>query len=362
MKLWIGTREGLFLASPKNQKTEEWTTEGPFLQEKKLMCLALEPGTGSLYAGFYQEGIFKTTDLGRNWQEIGKGLGGKDVRALAVRPTNPKLVYAGTEPVGLFVSADGGSSWEELLALKEHPAAANWTFPVPPFIPHVRTIEFQYFNRDVVYVGIEVGSVMLSRDRGKTWEEGAPLGRDVHRIIAHYNDPKSLYVATGDDTPPYDGTGGHGVYRSDDQGKSWKQINEGLGERRYCEDAIAVDPNSPSTLYLAAARGVPPYWGVVTTDFVYFLSPSASVRPEGADVGIFRSRNRGESWERLSGGLPDAFFSMVWALEALATNRGTQLFLGTTDGEVFASDDSGETWRKILSGLPAVSHVKGALA
>jgi photosystem II stability/assembly factor-like uncharacterized protein len=362
MKLWVGTREGLFLASPKNQKTEEWTTEGPFLQGKKLMCLALEPGTGTLYAGFYKEGIFKTTDLGRNWQEIGKGLDKSDVRALAVRPTNPKLIYAGTEPASLYLSSDRGLNWEELPGLRNHAAAADWTFPVPPFIPHVRTIEFQYANPDLVYLGIEVGSVMLSRDRGKTWEEAAPLGKDVHRIVTNYIYPKSLYVATGDDTAPFDGTGGHGVYRSDDQGRSWKQINAGLGARTYCEDAIAVDPNDPNTLYLAAAHGVPPYWGVVTTDFIYFLSPSASVRPKGADVAIFRSRDRGENWKKLGGGLPDAFFSMVWALEALAGSRGTQIFLGTTDGEIFASQDEGERWERILSGLPAVSHVKGSPA
>jgi photosystem II stability/assembly factor-like uncharacterized protein len=361
MRLWIGTRDGLFLAGPKNQEAGEWTVEGPFLQGKRLMCLALEPGRGTVYAGFYQGGIFKTSDVGRTWQEIGKGLGGKDVRALGVRPTNPKLVYAGTEPVSLYLSSDGGLNWEELPGLRNHPAAANWTFPVPPFVPHVRTIEFQYHKRDLVYVGIEVGSVMVSLDRGKTWEETAPLCKDVHRIVNHYIDPKSVYVATGDDTPPYDGTGGHGVYRSDDQGRSWKQINEGLGQRTYCEDAFTVDPSDPNTLYLAAARGVPPYWASVT-DSVYFLSPSASVRPEGADVGIFRSRNGGDHWEKLSGGLPEAFFSMIWTLDALACSQGTQLFLGTTDGEIFASQDEGERWERILSGLPPVSHLKGSLA
>ena len=123
-----------------------------------------------------------------------------------------------------------------------------------------------------------------------------------------------------------------------------------------------MDPNDPCTLYLAAARGVPPCWAAVTADPTYFLSPSASVRPQGADVGIFRSRNCGDSWERLSGGLPKSSFAMVWALDALAGSRGTQLFLGTTDGEIFASQDEGERWERIVSGLPEVSHLKGSLA
>ncbi len=179
-----------------------------------------------------------------HWTDLGDGLAHRDVRALAFDPHTPNALYAGTEPAHLLRWQDG--IWAEcgnVLGVPE--AKKRWSFPIRPGIAHVRTIAVHPLEADVVYVGIEVGSLLITRDRGgQTWEEIDGLGHDIHRVVLHPEAPDRLIVTTGQDTKPY--RGGKGIYRSTDRGSSWVQSNNGLGERNYTEDAIVVHPADPT--------------------------------------------------------------------------------------------------------------------
>jgi photosystem II stability/assembly factor-like uncharacterized protein len=213
-----------------------------------------------------------------------------------------------------------------------------------------------------MYVGVEVAGLLLSDDGGKSWKEVGPLSQDIHRIIVHPARPDRVVAATADDTPPYDLRGGHGVYVSEDYGRSWKQRINGLGARTYCEDAIGFDPLDANTIYIAAADGVPPYWADPTMmqegfkgGFGYWPAPLKGTRPTGADLMVYRSRNAGENWEPMMNGLSGALFEMVWAME-IAPSR--EMFMGSTDGRLFKADEPGAQWKEILHGLPIVTHLK----
>jgi photosystem II stability/assembly factor-like uncharacterized protein len=60
-------------------------------------------GTGS--------GVFKSTDYGANWQGVNAGLPRSYIRALAINPKNPNIIYASTIGTGIFKSIDGGENW-----------------------------------------------------------------------------------------------------------------------------------------------------------------------------------------------------------------------------------------------------------
>src|SRR5207248_1272778 len=77
-----------------------------------------------------QDGLYRTDDGGRHWTRLLEG----EVRAVAVDPSDERVVYAGTEPVRLYRSEDGGDSWEELTALPAMPEEVRqkWWTPYPP--------------------------------------------------------------------------------------------------------------------------------------------------------------------------------------------------------------------------------------
>jgi photosystem II stability/assembly factor-like uncharacterized protein len=343
-----------------------WHRRGPVLARKMIMAMATDADRRTVYVSIFREGVFRSSDYGQSWEDITSNLPYKDVRALAISPHDSNVIYAGTEPPGVFVSRNGGQTWTECGNLREHPNAREWSFPVPPRVPHVRTLEVSPRDPNTLYAGIEVGSFLISRDGGQTWEAASGIGRDIHRLIIHPAQPDRLIVATGDDTPPYRQVGGFGIYRSDDGGRSWRQANDGLDFRTYCEDAIAFHPKNPDLLFLAAADGIPPRWASMTklafgalSGNVYFLAPSRWRRRKGADVVIFRSRNGGDRWESIMNGLPSSFFDMIWALDSGLTEHGdVGVYFGTTGGEIYASEDEGESWRKIAEGLPGITHLK----
>lgn len=361
--LAVAAKEGVFFLW-KGQG-QRWHRLGPTLPGKMIMAMATDAERRTVYVSSYKEGVFRTADYGQTWEDITHDLPFTDVRALAVSPHDPHTVYAGTEPPGVFVRREDEPHWTECGNLRQHPKAKEWSFPVPPRVPHVRTLEVSPRDPRVLYAGIEVGSFLISHDGGEHWEAAEGIGHDIHRLIIHPARPERLIVATGDDTPPYKQLGGFGIYRSDDGGRSWRQANDGLDFRTYCEDAIAFHPENPDVLFLAAADGIPPRWASmsklavgVLTGHVYFLSPSKLRRRKGADVVLFRSHNAGERWEPIMNGLPERLFDMVWALDAGPADGGVGVYFGTTGGDIYATDDQGASWHKIAEGLKGISHLK----
>ena len=104
-----------------------------------------------------------------------------DARSCAVAPDG--ALYVGTEPAMIYRSDDGGDAWQRCSAIDDLPTRSAWTFPPPPHEPHVRSIDFLPRDGDSVLAGIEVGGVILSRDRGETWREmNEGVYVDVHAV------------------------------------------------------------------------------------------------------------------------------------------------------------------------------------
>jgi photosystem II stability/assembly factor-like uncharacterized protein len=308
-----------------------------------------------------KKGVLLSDDGGKSWSDITYDLPHRDVRSLAIDPHEPSRIFAGTEPAGIYRLA--GSHWAACGDINRLPAAKDWSFPVPPKIPHVRCIVVSPDDPNTLYALIEVGSFLISWDGGSTWAVSDGVGHDLHRVIVSPQRPNVLIAATGKDTGVY--RGGEGVYRSDDRGRTWQQATTGLSHRRYAEDAIAFAVDNPDVVFLAAADGIPPHWaslmrmaaGAVTGN-VYFLKPSRMRRLKGADVTIHRSPDGGKTWAPVPDPGQHALFDMVWALEAGYSDRGTPAaYYGTTGGEVRASFDSGESWSTLATGLGAITHL-----
>ncbi len=121
---------------------------------------------------------------------------------------------------------------------------------------------------------------------------------------------------------------------SDDNGKSWRK-NPMPKDANY-PDPIVIHPEQPDLVFLSASVGWPPHW--------YKLG-----RARGK---IFRSRDAGQTWERLLGGLPNGQRATFSALTIETWKTGYGLYTVDSDGQVFESLDGGDTWCIIADVAP----------
>jgi photosystem II stability/assembly factor-like uncharacterized protein len=291
------------------------------LEGSGAACVALDPRSpDSIYAGSRRGGVWRSDDGGASFGDA--GLGDHQVYSIAVSPVDG-AVYAGCEPSMLWRSRDRGASWEELSALREIPSAPTWSFPPRPWTSHVRWIAPSPNDADRLLAGIELGGVMLTEDGGATWMDHRPGAQpDCHALAWHPSAEGRAYEA-----------GGGGAAWSFDGGRSWRAADEGR-DRNYTW-ALAVDPDDPERWYLSASTG-----------------PGAAHRGGDPRAHLYRWEGEGP-WREAEAGLPQPLDSMPYALAA----SDGDTFVGLADGRLYRSTDRGESWEPLpLEGeaLPAL--------
>jgi photosystem II stability/assembly factor-like uncharacterized protein len=294
------------------------------LDGRGARCLAVDPkDPDTLYVGTSDEGLFKSTDGGRNWDRL-SAIEHPRVTAVAVSPADGAL-YAGTEPSALFVSRDGGASWRELEGMRNLPSAPTWSFPPRPWTSHVRAIAASHADPDLVVVGIELGGVVRSTDGGDSWQDQRPGAQaDCHSLAAHHVDPGLLYEA-----------GGGGFALSRDFGASWEAADEGM-DLRYAW-GLAADAGDPALVYASAASG-----------------PRRAHGGGFSGAAIYRRRSD-EGWEAVLEGLAAFPYALCPDPEAAGA-----LYAGLGDGTILRGADAGEGWEEVAhvpAGLQALAAV-----
>jgi GrpB-like predicted nucleotidyltransferase (UPF0157 family)/photosystem II stability/assembly factor-like uncharacterized protein len=317
-RLYATTGDGL---ARLDESGGEWTVE-LFLEGTRAQCLAVDPADrDTAYAGLREGGVRRTSDAGRSWDDCSPP--DRGVFSLAVSAADG-AVYAGTEPSRLFRSDDRGESWRALDALLELPSRPTWSFPPRPWTSHVRWIAPSPHDAELLLVGIELGGLMRSTDRGDTWQDHRPDAQpDVHSLAWHPREVGRAYEA-----------GGGGSAFSIDAGETWRPADD--GRDRHYTWSVAVDPYDPECWYVSASTG-----------------PFAAHGGREPQALIYRRRD-GEPWQALGGGLPEPLPAMPYALVA-ADGR---LFAGLADGQLWESGDRGDTWRACTlrgDALPAIN-------
>jgi hypothetical protein len=294
----------------------------------KPSCLAFDPqNPDRAYWGTYDNGLWKTDDRGQSWGNIGKDpFSSPQIMSVAVSSLNSgnrfNKVYAGTEPSALYVSNDGGDTWERMKALNDLPSSNTWSFPPRPWTHHVRWIEPDATNPDYLFVAIEAGALVQSRDGDKTWIDRVEEGPyDTHTLVTHPKAPKRLYSSAGD-----------GYFESFDYGESWTRPMEGL-KHSYLV-GLAVDSGNPDVVIVSASD-----------------SPFKSFSPNGAEAFVYRKYGEdGKKWEVVSNGLPEPNGA---TMSILSSNQKVQgEFYAVNNHGIFISTDSGESWRKLTTEWP----------
>lgn len=318
----IGTVDGVAIL---RREDGEWQVAHTGLRGCFISAVTESAG-GTLFAASHGIGVARSRDGGITWDWCNAGVEHFDLwSAKAGTLAGRDVVGIGTLPANVYLSHDDGDSWTRLSALRQLPSAAEWSFPPPPHAAHIKDI---VFDGDRMMVGIEIGGCMVSTDGGETFSElpvePEVIERDIHRILLHPDRPDRIVVANGI----------VGVATSEDRGATWTR-NPMLPHAEY-PDAFVINPRNPDEFILAAGDGWPNNW-------------YARGRARGR---IVRSRDAGQSWERLLGGLPDGQRALFSALSVEAHDAGLSLYTADTDGQVFESLDGGDRWTIIADVAP----------
>jgi photosystem II stability/assembly factor-like uncharacterized protein len=350
--LLIGTRKGAFLLESENRR--DWELRGPLCESWPVYHAIHDAGTGAIYAAAASEwhgsAVWRSTDLGETWALSSEGIGYADddprkvskVSSLAVKDGS---VLVGVEAPGIFESKDGGETWSLLSTLAGQPGSEMWDDPANQPPGHLGISALMTDDADAAHfwaivqgVGIfetgDGGSSWTPRNKGLRADWPRPheeVGFCVHRLVRSPSDPTRMYQQN------------HvGVHRSDDGGHSWTEITDGLPSEFGF--AAAAHPHDRDTFYV-----IP-------------LDPGhARCMPEG-EAAVWRTRNGGESWEKLTRGLPQDHAHLGVLRAAMAADRDDTpgLYFGTSTGQLFASVDEGDSWSEIASHLPPIWSVEVA--
>ena len=387
VRVLVGTRKGAFILS-SDGKREKWDVSGPHFAGWEIYHMKGSPADPNrLYvsqtSGWFGQIIQRSDDAGKTWHQPGtppgeptttpdgmpKGESNKfayDTSAetgkpltthqfydgtqhpwefkrvwhLEPSPSDPNTVYAGVEDAALFRSTDGGQNWQELAGLRGHSSG-----------PH--------------------------------WQPGAG-GMCLHTIIIDPGNPKRMFIAISS----------AGAFRTDDAGKTWKPINQGLrsqyipdpkAEVGHCVHRIAMHRSRPDVLFMQKhwdvmrSDNAGDSWheisGNLPTDFgfpidvhahepetIYVVpikSDSEHFVPDGK-LRVYRSRTGGNEWEALTKGLPQANCYVNVLRDAMAVDSLDKcgVYFGTSGGQVYASADAGDSWAPIVRDLPPVLSVE----
>jgi photosystem II stability/assembly factor-like uncharacterized protein len=313
--LLVGMQDSVLLIDSSNKYRVYESLKGTDPQS-----IALDPSNPNrAYCGTFGDGLWKTDDSGQTWSNIGKdAVSNPNITSVAVSSLNSgnrfNKIYVGTEPSALYTSDDRGDSWEKMEALNNLPSSTSWSFPPRPWTHHVRWIEPDSNNADYVFVAIEAGALIQSRDAGKTWIDRNEQGPyDTHTLVTHPKAPKRLYSSAGD-----------GYYESFDYGESWTRPMEGF--RHSYLYGIAVDFGDPQNVIVSASMG-----------------PGSAYTVEDAESFVYRRDEDGKKWKAVSSGLPKPRGTTVSLLSSAPNNAGQ--FYAVNNHGIFYSDDSGVSWK-----------------
>jgi len=320
-----------------------WRGIGPATMSGRIadVDVARSPGApDALYVGASIGGVWKSIDWGSTWDPIFDASGGmSSIGDVTVAPSNPNIVWVGTGEANNRQS----SSWGDGV-YKSLDAGKTWSFVGLKESRHVGRILIHPTNPDIVYVaalGHLWGSnaergVFRTTDGGTTWEKVLFVNDFTGAVdlVMDPQDPQTMFAAMYQRQRTAwgmnGGGSGSGLYRTTNGGRSWSKLAGGLPQGDL--GRIGLD------IYRRDGRIV---YAVVEADAGGAAGPEmvAGGIPAARRSGIYRSSDRGDTWEQVSTvNVRPMYFSLI----RIDPNDPQRIYYGGTS--IMTSHDGGRTF------------------
>ena len=311
---------------------------GPALMSGRIAHIEIQQDDpATWYVAVGSGGVWKTVNAGTTWIPLFDGEASYSIGTLALDPNNPDSLWVGTgENVGgrhvgfgdgVYHSSDGG---------------ANWTRRGLEDSEHISKIVIHPEDSNVVWVAAQgplwsqggQRGVYKTTDGGETWRAVLTKGpwTGATDLLMDPDNPDRLYAATWQrhrTVAAYIGGGPESaIYRSDDGGETWQQLQEGLPKDvNVGKIGLALSTQEPNVIY-------------------------AAIELDNRTGGVWRSTNYGASWEKrsdkVSGGTGPHYYQELYT----SPHQFDRLYLMNNTTQV--SEDGGKTWRDINNDLKHV--------
>ena len=260
------------------------------------------------------------------WRDIGPFRGGRSTASTGITG-NDQIYYMGTTGGGLWKTEDAGISWKNI---------SDGYFETGS----VGAVAVSESDNNIVLVGMgesPVRGVMTSSgdgvyksvDGGDTWVHlGLENTKHISQVRIHPSDPDIIYVSA--QGSPYGDTKERGIYRTFDGGKNWENIlfidlSSGAVD-------LAMDYTNPRVLYAS-------FWDHQRLPWY--------VRSGGKGSGIWKSNDGGDTWKKLSDGLPKSVMGKIGVAVSRANPKVVYAIIESDEGGLYKSDNGGESWKLI---------------
>ena len=261
------------------------------------------------------KGMYRSIDAGKTWEHIGlKDVG--QIGAVEIDPTNNNIVWVAAignafkpnNERGIYKTTDGGLNWEKVLFVSDKVGFADLELlPGNPNIVYAAAWKGERKPWTIISGGENhEGGIYKSINGGKDWvklEKGLPKGL-IGKIDLAVSPVNSSILYAVIEAPGKEG----GLYKSEDQGKSFKQVssNEGLVNRPFYYTNIELDPTNPDIIY-------------------------SNANP------LLKSVDGGKKWQRMS--VPHGDNHDIWI-----NPNNPDLLIQANDGGANVTHNGGKTW------------------
>lgn len=282
---------------------------------------------GNLSAQKRNTDVKKSDDIdllaNTKFRNIGPFRGGRS-GAVAGDPLEKNTFYFGATGGGVWKTNDGGSNWKNITDKY--------------FGGSIGSVALAPSDHTILYVGegestlrgnvAEGFGIWRSDDAGKTWRNlGLKDTRHIFRIVIHPKNPDIVWVAAMGHL--YGSNSERGVFKTIDGGKNWKKVLY-VDDKTGCSELV-MEAGNPNVLYAGM-------WQMLRTPY--------SMESGGAGSGLYKSEDGGDTWKNITNnkGLPKGVWGIVGIAVGKENTDKVYAIIENKDGGLFVSNDAGKTW------------------
>ncbi|MDP5172232.1 MAG: glycosyl hydrolase [Bacteroidia bacterium] len=267
-----------------------------------------------------------STISGLSPRSIGPALTSGRIADFAVNPTDPAEYYVATASGGVWKTTNAGTTYEPIF--DGEGSYSIGCVAIAPSNPHLVWVGTGENNAQRA-LGYGDG-VYKSEDGGKSWKNmGLKESQHIGKIVIHPTDPNTVWVAA--QGPVWNSGGERGLYKTTDGGKTWKLVLE-ISEHTGVND-IVIDPRNPMLLYASSWQRARKVWTFIGG---------------GPESTIYKSTDGGETWEKSESGLPGGDKGRIGlAISPVNPDIVFAIVDAGDRGGFYRSTDRGASWVKM---------------